>query len=286
VPISRRDRIWPSSDGAVSVKVAAIQMTSGRDVETNLAAASQHLEAASREGAKLVVLPENFAYLGAQDAERLAVAETWGDGPVQEFLSNQAKEQGIWLVGGSIAIRSEDGRSRSRSLLLDPDGAVAARYDKIHLFDVGIPGSEESYQESATTVPGTEVVSAQTPLGRIGMAVCYDLRFPALFQQLGEQGMDILVLPAAFTVPTGEAHWQVLLRARAIESLSFVVASAQWGEHGGGRKTYGHSMIVDPWGEVLAERGAGAGVVMADLDMMSLEQVRDRFPVLRHRRPL
>lgn len=268
------------------MKVAAIQMTSGRDVETNLAAASQHLDVASREGAKLVVLPENFAYLGAQDAERLVAAETWGDGPIQDFLMNQAKEHGIWLVGGSIAIRSEDGRSRSRSLLLDPHGAVAARYDKIHLFDVGIPGSEESYQESATTVAGTEVVSAQTPLGRIGMAVCYDLRFPALFQRLGEQGMDILALPAAFTVPTGGAHWQVLLRARAIESLSFVVASAQWGEHGGGRKTYGHSMIIDPWGEVLAERGAGAGVVMADLDMMSLEQVRDRFPVLRHRRPL
>lgn len=266
-------------------------MTSGRDVAGNLAMASSLLEEATRKGAHLVVLPENFAFLGADDAERLATAECEGDGPIQAFLEDRARALGIWLVGGTVALRDEDDeppgrRAHSASLLLGPDGAVGARYDKIHLFDVGIPGSAESYQESATTRPGARVVSVQTPLGRIGLAVCYDLRFPALFDRLGAQGMDILALPAAFTVPTGDAHWRVLVRARAIEALAYVVAAAQWGEHDGGRTTFGHSMIVDPWGRVLAEREAGAGVIMADLDMMALEQLRERFPALRHRRPL
>jgi len=266
-------------------------MTSGRDVTGNLTIASSLLEDATRKGAQLVVLPENFAFLGADDSERLAAAESEGEGPIQAFLRDQAGARGIWLVGGTVALRDEDDehrgrRARSASLLLGPDGGVVARYDKIHLFDVGIPGSAESYRESATTQPGARVVSVQTPLGRIGMAVCYDLRFPALFDRLGAQGMDILALPAAFTVPTGEAHWHVLVRARAIEALSYVVAAAQWGEHDGGRTTYGHSMIVDPWGRVLAEREAGAGVIMADLDMMALGQLRERFPSLRHRRPL
>lgn len=272
-------------------------MTSGREVAANLSAASELLKEASEQGAQLVVLPENFAFLGAEDSERLAAAEHWGHGPIQEFLCNQAAEKGIWLVGGTIAVWDDNGqgdegvpgegaRARSASLLLDPQGEVHARYDKIHLFDVGIPGSPESYRESAATTPGTDVVSADTPLGRIGMAVCYDLRFPALFDRLGAIGADILTLPAAFTVPTGEAHWRVLIRARAIEALSYVVAAAQGGEHAGGRRTYGHSMIVDPWGAVVAERDAGAGVVMAELDMMALGQMRERFPALQHRRLL
>ena len=268
-------------------------MTSGRDVAANLSTASDLLREASGKGAQLVVLPENFAFLGADDAERLAFAERWGEGPIQTFLSDQAMELGVWLVGGTIALRAVDhgegdagARARSASLLLDPRGEVKARYDKIHLFDVGIPDSAESYQESAATQPGTEVVSASTPLGRIGMAVCYDLRFPALFDRLGALGTDILTLPAAFTVPTGQAHWRVLIRARAVEALAYVVAAAQWGDHDAGRTTYGHSMIVDPWGVVMAERDAGAGVIMADLDMMALQQLRERFPALQHRRRL
>jgi predicted amidohydrolase len=218
----------------------------------------------------------------------LVAAEPWGHGPIQAFLAEQAAERRIWLVGGTIPIRSEDpARVLSASLLLDPKGCVAGRYDKIHLFDVDVPGSaSERYRESATTIAGTEPLSVPTPLGRIGVLVCYDLRFPALFHRLGELGSDIFVVPAAFTVPTGRAHWEVLLRARAIESVAYVVAAAQCGRHPGGRTTYGHSMIVDPWGEILAVRQTGAGVVPAELDMMGLEALREKFPVLRHRRDL
>ena len=261
-------------------------MTSSPQMRGNLSEASRLLTEAREEGAALAVLPENFAYMGAEDADRLAVAESWGEGPIQDFLHREALEKRLWLVGGTVPIRGEGGKVRSASLLFDPQGRCAARYDKIHLFDVGIPGSVESYQESATTVAGSEAVTADTPLGRIGMAVCYDIRFPALFQRLTDLGMDILVLPAAFTVPTGEAHWSVLARARAIEALCYVVAAGQWGEHSGGRQTYGHSMIVDPWGRVLAKRAAGAGVVMSDLDIIGLERLREDFPALQHRHQL
>ncbi|MCY3730825.1 MAG: carbon-nitrogen hydrolase family protein [Rhodospirillaceae bacterium] len=272
-------------------RVAAIQMTSGRDVAANLDAASALLAEASGMGAQLLVLPENFAFLAADDAERLAAAERWGGGAIQTFLRERARALGAWLVGGTIALwedakGADSRRARAASLLVDPRGEIRARYDKIHLFDVGLPASGERYRESASTSPGTEVVSAETDVGRIGMAVCYDLRFPALFDRLGVLGAEILALPAAFTVPTGEAHWRVLVRARAIETLAYVVAAAQCGEHAGGRLTYGHSIIVDPWGAVLAERAAGPGVVMADLDMMRLQRLRERFPALQHRRTL
>ncbi len=285
----RRSSSWGGRGAALVatiVKVAAIQMSSGQDVAANLAAAADLLAEASRQGAQLMVLPENFAYLGARDSERLAAAEHWGEGPIQTFLRAQAEEKKIWLVGGTIAVWAEDGRARSASLLLAPNGEITARYDKIHLFDVSIPGSAESYQESATTAPGDAVVSARTPLGRIGMAVCYDVRFPALFERLGGLGLEILALPAAFTVATGEVHWRLLIRARAVEALCYVIAAAQTGEHAGGRSTYGHSMIVGPWGEVLAERDSGAGVVLANLDMIALAEVRERFPALEHRKPL
>lgn len=269
------------------MRVAAVQMTSGRDVARNLAEASRLVAQAAAEGAELVVLPENFSFLGADDAERLAAAEAPGDGPAQEFLARAASAHGLWLVGGTIPIRVRNERARSRSMLWAPDGRCVASYDKIHLFDVAIPGREsESYRESATTAPGTEVVVADTPLGRIGMTVCYDLRFPALFHRLGVLGMDILVLPAAFTVPTGRVHWRPLLQARAIESLVYVVAAGQWGEHAGGRRTHGHSLVVGPWGEVLAELESGPGVVAAEVDMIELRQLRDKFPVLQHRREL
>lgn len=267
--------------------VAAVQMTSLTDVDTNLAEAARLIASAVDGGAQLVVLPENFSFMGADDAARLAVAEADGHGPAQAFAADQALSHGIWLVAGTIPIALGDGRVLSRSLLVAPDGSVAAHYDKIHLFDVSLPASEgESYRESATTRAGERVVSAGTALGRIGMSVCYDIRFPAMFASLGRLGMDILVVPAAFTVPTGRLHWLPLLKARAIESLTYVVASGQWGEHAGGRLTYGHSMIVGPWGEVLAECAEGAGIALAEVDMIALGQLRRQFPVLEHRREL
>jgi len=269
------------------MKAAAIQMTSGRVVGRNLDEARRLIAEAADSGAELVVLPENFSFLGAQDDERLAVAEQPGKGAAHDFLAEQAEAHRLWLVGGTVPVSEEDDRVRSRSMLFDPNGHCIAQYDKIHLFDVDVPDNEtESYRESATTVAGSRPVTVDTPLGRIGVAVCYDLRFPALFHRLGELGMDILVLPAAFTVPTGGVHWQPLLQARAIESLVYVVASGQWGEHAGGRRTYGHSMIVGPWGEILACREHGAGVVLADLDMIKLGEIREQFPTLQHRHEL
>jgi nitrilase len=269
------------------MKAAAIQMTSGRDIARNLEEAGKLIASAARQKAELVVLPENFSFLGAEDAERLAAAEQPGSGPAQDFLAAQAREHRLWLVGGTIPIARGGGRASSRSLLFDPSGTRVAEYDKIHLFDVSVPDSAgESYRESATTIRGDSVRAVETPLGRIGMTVCYDLRFPALFHRLSVLGTEILVLPAAFTVPTGRVHWQPLLQARAIESLAYVVASGQSGEHAGGRRTYGHSMIVGPWGEILAQQADGAGVVSADLDMMRLREIRAKFPVLEHRREL
>jgi len=270
------------------MKVAAVQMTSTRDVAANLREAGRLVADAAAQGAKLVVLPENFSFLGATDADRVAAIERFGDGPAQRFLAETAESFGLWIVGGTIPIREVGSdRASSRSLLVGPDGRIAAHYDKIHLFDVDIPGrGEERYSESATTLAGTRVVAAKTPLARVGMTVCYDIRFPALFHRLSVLGTDIVVVPAAFTVPTGEVHWLPLLRARAIESLVYVVAAGQWGEHAGGRKTYGHSLILGPWGELLAELPGGPGVVCADLDMIRLEELRQRFPTVNHRREL
>lgn len=268
-------------------RAAAVQMTSGTDVDANLREAGRLVAEARQAGARLVVLPENFSFMGKDDAARVASAETAGAGRAQAFASASAREHGIWLVAGTIPILQSDGRVLSRSLLVAPDGTVAARYDKIHLFDVNVPTKPgESYRESATTVPGAAVVSAATGLGRIGMSVCYDIRFPALYDRLGRIGMDVLVVPAAFTVPTGRVHWRPLLQARAIESLAYVVASGQWGEHAGGRLTYGHSMIVGPWGEVLDELPGGAGIATAEIDLAELARLRRQFPVLEHRRDL
>jgi len=269
------------------MKAAAIQMTSTRDVQANLVEAGRLVADAVARGAELVVLPENFSFLGATDADRVAATETFGDGPAQHFLATTAKRHGIWLVGGTIPIRDGGQRASSRSLLIGPTGQIAAHYDKIHLFDVDVPGrAAERYRESDTTLAGTRVVATKTPIGRIGQTVCYDIRFPALFHRLSVLGADVLVVPAAFTVPTGQVHWQPLLQARAIESLVYVVAAGQWGEHAGGRKTYGHSMVIGPWGEILGELRDGTGVVCVDLDMARLAELRQRFPTVQHRREL
>ena len=266
-------------------RAAAVQMTSGTDVDANLREAGRLIAAAADVGAALVVLPENFSFMGRDDAARVASAEAAGEGKAQAFASAAAREHGVWLVAGTIPIRHRDGRVLSRSLLVAPDGRVAASYDKIHLFDVNV-AEGESYRESASTVPGETVVAAATGLCRVGMTVCYDIRFPALFHRLGRLGVDLLVVPAAFTVPTGRVHWLPLLKSRAIESLAYVVASGQWGEHSNGRLTYGHSLIVGPWGDVLDERPDGPGIAHAEIDLRELAELRRKFPALEHRREL
>jgi nitrilase len=259
-------------------------MTSGHDVAENLAAAGALLREAKEAGAEVACLPENFCFIGLKDADKLGVAEPDGRGPVQAFLSDIARELSMWVLGGTIVLRSEDERRvTNTSLLFDAAGKRVARYDKIHLFDVTIPGREEQYRESNHVAPGRRVVLADTPVGRLGMTVCYDMRFPELYRELVAGGAEWLSMPAAFTVPTGRAHWETLLRARAIENLCYVVASAQVGTHTSGRETYGDSIIVDYWGQVLARLPKGSGVITADIDLAKEAETRARFPALDNR---
>lgn len=268
------------------VTVAALQMCSGPELEANLAQAARLIEQAAARGAALAVLPENFALMGRQERDKLAVAEADAGGPIQDFLAQQARRHGIWVVGGTIGLRGDDPeRVRAACLLYSDRGERVARYDKIHLFDVAV-SEREAYRESATLEPGGVPVIADTPFGRLGLAVCYDLRFPELFRALAGQNMDLLALPAAFTATTGAAHWDVLVRARAIENLCYVVASGQGGVHANGRATYGHSMVVDPWGVVLAELDDQPGVAAAAFDPDRMAMLRRQFPVLEHRRLL
>ena len=266
------------------MRAAAIQMTSGSSVETNLRQAAELLDRAAALGAELAVLPENFAFLGPGDAARLAIAEAPGDGPLQAFLALQARRLGLWIVGGTLPLTTGDAeRAAAACLLYDAEGRQVARYDKIHLFDVAIPGCEERYRESASTRAGLLPVAVDSPAGRLGLAVCYDLRFPELFRRLAADGAATVALPAAFTEVTGRAHWEVLVRARAIENLSHVIAAAQVGLHDNGRETHGDSMIVDAWGEVLARRRDGIGVIAADLNTERQQALRKGFPALEHR---
>ena len=266
---------------------AVIQMTTSPDVEANLAAARGLLERAHAQGAGLAALPENFAIMGRKEADKVAVAEIAGEGPIQAFLGHTARELGMWIVGGTIPLRdeAEQGRVAAASLVFDERGRNVARYDKIHLFDVDIPGREERYRESATVVPGVQPMVTTTPLGRLGMAVCYDVRFPELFRVLQAQGAEVFSLPSAFTAPTGRAHWELLVRARAVENLCYVLAPAQSGTHENGRETYGDSMIVDPWGHVVARVAeAGPGLAVAEIDRTLQHELRGRFPALAHRK--
>jgi len=273
-----------AKDTPTAVKVAALQMTSAADVTVNLAVAARLLAEARAAGARVAVLPENFSFMGLHDVDKRAIAEADGDGPVQQFLSQQARELGLWIVGGTTPIAQEPGgRVAAASLVYADDGRRAARYDKMHLFDVDIPGKSESYRESKNTAPGARAVLVPTPAGLLGLSVCYDMRFPELYRQLSAAGAQWFSMPSAFTVPTGRAHWETLLRARAIENLSYVVAPAQWGRHASGRETYGDSMIVDYWGTVLARLGSGVGVVIAELDLAAQAQARLNFPALTHR---
>ena len=266
---------------------AVLQMTSSASVAENLASARTLLEQAHAAGAQLAVLPENFAIMGRKEREKIEVAETLGEGPIQACLARSAKELGMWIIGGTLPIRidEEPNRVAAASLVFDEQGRFVARYDKIHLFDVDLPGREERYRESATIAPGHEPVVAMTPLGHVGLSVCYDVRFPELYRLLQAQGAEILSVPSAFTAPTGRAHWEVLLRARAVENLCYVLAPAQSGTHVSGRETYGDSMIVDPWGHILARVSrAGPGIAVAEIDRTLQADLRTRFPSLSHRR--
>lgn len=266
--------------------IAAIQMASGPQVSANLIEAERLLAEAAAAGACLAVLPENFAMLGRSDEERLTEAEEEGDGPLQAWLSDRARRHGMWIVGGTIPIKAGPDRVSGACLVYDDQGKRQARFDKMHLFDVTLPDGRERYRESDSTLAGDSVVVIDSPVGRLGLAVCYDLRFPELFRAMAEKGAEVFAVPSAFTVQTGRAHWELLLRARAVENLAYVVAGAQGGFHVSGRETWGHSMIVDPWGTVVAQQPQGPGVVTAEIALERLHSVRESFPVLNHRRAI
>ncbi|MBV8680667.1 MAG: carbon-nitrogen hydrolase family protein [Aquitalea sp.] len=259
---------------------AAVQMVSSTDVAANLATAARLVAQAAAAGAAFVVLPEYFCLMGRQDGDKVAISEEIGDGPLQAALSAMARDNKVWLAAGTIPLRCpEPGKVFNSTLFYDPSGAMMARYDKIHLF--GFTGNGERYCESDSIVAGTAPVKVDIGLAEVACGICYDLRFPELFRQLAP--FDLMILPAAFTATTGEAHWEILLRARAIENQCFVIASGQGGSHENGRHTHGQTMIIDPWGRILAQQAKGEGVVLAEIDPELLHTVRSGLPALAHR---
>ena len=272
-------------------RVAAIQMNSLGEVAPNLARADDLLREAARRGAKLAVLPENFALMGAHETDKLHAVEADGAGnghtPIQDALADAARRHGLWIAAGTIPLASpEADRVYSALCVYDATGARVARYNKIHLFDVGLPDSREAYRESATFMPGDNPpVVIDSPVGRLGLSICYDLRFPELYRQLSAAGAEVIVAPSAFTYTTGTAHWHILTRARAIENLATVIAPNQAGHHASGRRTYGHSLICDSWGQITSEARSDANeVVIADIDRERAARIREGFPCLSHRR--
>jgi len=267
------------------MRVAAIQMNSGADVGENLQTADRLLGDAAADGCKLVVLPENFALMPLKGRDKAAHGEQPDDGPIQVFLADAARRHGLWIVAGSMPMASpETERVFGACPVYDSEGIQQACYRKIHLFDVKLPDRDEAYQESWSMFPGDDPVTVDTPIGKIGLTICYDLRFPELFRRLVDDGATVFTVPAAFTQVTGQAHWHTLLRARAIENLAYVIAPGQYGEHPDKRLTYGHSLIVDPWGKVLAEQAEGECIVAADIDPDLPEKLRNEFPALANRR--
>lgn len=266
------------------VKAACVQMSSGPDIEENLKTAEGLVREAAGQGAQFVALPENACHIRFPAVEKLDSALPEDKHPGIPFFSNLSKELGVYLLVGSMAIKIEGDKLLNRSFLFSDDGSLAAVYDKIHLFDVDLPNGE-TYKESDVMQPGDKAVIAKTPWGGLGMSICYDLRFAYLYRDLAQNGAQIMAVPAAFTVPTGKAHWATLLRARAIETGSFLLAPAQTGEHEGGRKTWGHSMIINPWGEVLAEMGEETGFITAGLNLKEVHKARQAIPALKHDRP-
>jgi len=266
-------------------RVAAIQMASGPNVRANLTEAARLISRAVDAGAELLVLPENFAIMGLREEDKVKVREIYGQGPIQDFLAEQAHQHHTWIVGGTVPLTAKDSQHvRAACLLFDDRGEVKARYDKVHLFDVHLSESKETYDESTTTEPGETATVVDTPFGRLGLAVCYDLRFPELFRRMSDEGAELFAIPSAFTAITGRAHWEVLVRARAIENLCYVIAAAQGGYHVNGRETHGDSMIVDPWGRVLDRLPRGSGFVVSNVDLDKVRNTRRNFPVLQHRK--
>ena len=263
-----------------AVKVAAVQMASSPHVGSNLTEAERLIDLAAEQGAKIVVLPEYFCIMGKKDTEKVAVREKVGDGPIQRFLAKMAKEHKIWLIGGSVPLVSNyPNKVRNSCIVFNDKGEQVARYDKIHLF--GLDLGTEHYHEENTIESGDKVVVVDTPYGKIGLSICYDLRFPELYRAMGE--VDMIVVPAAFTETTGKAHWETLVRARAIENLCYVIASAQGGYHISGRETHGNSMIVDPWGVILDRLPRGSGIVIANINPHYQQSLRASLPALKHK---
>jgi nitrilase len=261
-------------------RLAAVQMVSTPDVDENIASAARLVARAASEGATLVSLPEYWPIFGMHERDKLAHAEQPGAGPIQQAMAEMARAHRIWLVGGTMPLAADEpGKVRNTLMVYDPEGRAAARYDKIHLF--GFSRGEESYDESRTIVSGSAVQTVETPLGRVGLSVCYDLRFPELYRAMGP--VSLIVVPSAFTFTTGQAHWEILLRARAIENQCYVLAAAQGGRHRNGRRTWGHSMLIDPWGEVRSVLPEGEGIAIGDFDVAALESTRVNLPALKHR---
>jgi predicted amidohydrolase len=267
-------------------RIAAIQMTSGSDVHENLASAEKLIAQSAAAEAQLTILPEMFATMAMDPAQKIRQREPAGPGLLQDFLREMAVKYKIWVVGGTIPITVPEDpvRARATCLVLNEKGEEMARYDKVHLFDVHLRASQEDYSESKTIEPGDKVVVVDTPFGRLGLAVCYDIRFPELFRRMHAANVEIIALPTAFTFTTGAAHWDILVRARAIENLAYLAAACQTGTHPNQRKTYGHSMIVNPWGEVMTSLADNSGIISAEIDLEYLRQLRQDFPVLRHRK--
>ncbi|RQT33086.1 carbon-nitrogen hydrolase family protein [Burkholderia contaminans] len=265
---------------ATPFQVAALQMVSTPDVARNLAEARRLIAEAAGEGAQLVLLPEYFCFMGHRDTDKLALAEPYQDGPIQHFLADAARRHGIWVIGGTLPLKApEPDRVLNTTLVFDPSGNEAARYDKIHLFN--FEKGDESFDEARTIRAGDTVVAFDAPFGRVGLSVCYDLRFPELYRRMGD--CALIVVPSAFTYTTGRAHWETLLRARAVENQCYVLAAAQGGKHENGRRTWGHSMLIDPWGEIVAVRDVGASVVLGAIDSQRIADVRQSLPAWRHR---
>lgn len=264
-----------------TTRVAAVQMVSAPQVEQNFASARRLIAQAAEQGAQLVLLPEYWPIMGMHESDKVAHAEEPGAGPIQEFMATIAREFGIWLIGGTLPMTAPSAdKVLNTTQVYDPEGRQIARYDKIHLFS--FTKGEESYDEARTIVHGTEVAAFDAPFGRVGLSVCYDLRFPELYRAMGD--CALIVVPAAFTYTTGKAHWEILLRARAIENQCYVLAAAQGGTHPSGRRTWGHSMLIDPWGEVKALYEEGEGIAIGNIDPQQLQRVRESLPALQHRK--
>ena len=264
-------------------KVASIQLSSGPNIQANLLEVDKYLEQISKTDSKLVVLPENFALMPENDSEFLTYAETEGSGPIQDFISDKAKGYKLWIIAGTIPIKTNNPKKvTSTTYVYNDKGEVVSRYDKVHLFDVELPNSDESYNESEVFQSGKDLKVLETPAGIVGLAICYDLRFPELFRLQESSNVEILVIPSAFTEQTGRVHWETLVKARAIENLCYVVTSCQDGYHISGRQTHGNSMIVNPWGQILSRLESGSGFIESEINMKKLNSIREKFPVLDH----